>query len=374
MKTILILLFLLVILFLILFIFLLLKRKKKIENQKKSLLQYLGLTKLNKNRELVFPLVKQSSSKLEIINYNPVIIPEDFTQLDLNLISKTFQKKDETYFLVESKKSTFYEQVFKNYDKFKLVFYNDNFEQKKLIDVNFKTNLYEFTCGSDINNEIPIFSVKNQNSISVYGSSGSGKSKLVNSILFSLSKSIEQEFIFAKTKNDYLLNYNTTFINKNNEQEMLEVLEKIKSQILAKQKQLEDENLTDIFQKNEKFTLLVFDECHSYLVNNLKSKEQKEIRQKIIDIIRFILNESRSAGVVSIFITPNPNIQNYDVPIRDSHILFFGRISSPDISKTIFNSDIATRITKRLFVYKDSKSNKIGVIKSFYIQDKEQDK
>lgn len=326
---------------------------KTTKEAQKLLFREFNLAVKNTDGAFVYPVFKQYSNKLIFLKYNPSVVVSDFKSKELKAISKIFSKKDmDDYVIAEYEKSTLIEYLFLNYNQYKIVLYSSKIEQREFFKNRPLLKKYEFWIGTNLQNKNVILDLYNKNSISIYGGVGSGKSSLANVILASLNKqSVKKEYIFTKSKNDYLADTYTAFIQKDDEEEILKTLLFLKEQAIKKQQELDNSGYQNIYQKDEKLTLLVLDECHSYL-SPTSNKDLKDTRNKIIELVNFFVKQGRSVGYVLLFILPSAEKQELEVNTREVSYIFSSKIPSDRVSINLFKSEIASLIPKKqgLFV------------------------
>jgi hypothetical protein len=97
------------------------------------------------------------------------------------------------------------------------------------------------------------------------------------------------------------------------------------------------------------------------------SKERKEVRNEIINLVNWFLYQARSVGYICVLITPSAEKENLDINLRDVSVFISTKISSETVSKNIFNSSIATIIPPKqgLFVLKNG--NETTVFQSAFL-------
>lgn len=331
---------------------------KNIKEAQKLLFREFKLAIKKNDGSYIYPMFKRSANRLTFLRYNPAVVVADLKSKELKAISKIFSKnEDDDFVFVEYEKSTLIEYFLLNYNKYKIVLFNSKIKQKDFFQDRPKLNKYEFWVGTDLKNKNIILDLFNKNSISIYGGVGSGKSSLANVILSSLNKqSVQKEYIFTKSKNDYLSDSYTTFIQKDNEEDILSILLLLKEKAISKQHELDKDGYQNIFQKDEKLTLLIFDECHSYL-SQTTNKDLKDTRNKIIELINFFLKQCRSVGYVLVFLLPSAEKQELEVNTREVSYIFSSKIPSETVSRNLFKSEIASLIPKKQGLFVGSKND-----------------
>ncbi len=323
---------------------------------------------IKRNDEIEFPKIKIHSNKLEILKYNPSRTNFDFDKALLQSFSRVFLGENDQYIFAEYEKTTFFNYLFRGFNKFKLVLYNTQIKRTDYFKDRPIHREYSIFLGKDIKNKNVEISIKNRQGISITGEMGLGKTALANLILFSLDKNIENEYIFTKTKADFFNSNKTNFIYKDDEDSILNTLRDLKERAIKIQKDLESENYQNIYQKNGKINVLLFDEAHSFLkMESGLAKERKEVRNEIINLVSWFLYQARSVGFIVILITPSAEKENLDLNLRDVSVFISTKISSETVSKNIFNSSIATIIPPKqgLFVLKNG--NDTTVFQSAFI-------
>lgn len=323
---------------------------------------------IKRNDQIEFPKIKIHSNKLEILKYNPSRTNFDFDKALLQSFSRVFLGENEQYIFAEYEKNSLFNYFFRGFNKFKLVLYNTKIKKTDYFKDKPVHKDYSIFLGKDIKNRNVDVSIKNRQGISITGEMGLGKTAVANLILFSLDKNVEAEYVFTKTKADFFNSNKTKFIYKDDEERILNTLRELKEKAIKTQKGLERENLQNIYQRNGKINLLVLDEAHSFLkMESGLSKERKEIRSEIINLVNWFLYQARSVGFVVILITPSAEKENLDINLRDVSVFISTKISSETVSKNIFNSSIATIIPPKqgLFVVKNG--NDTTVFQSAFI-------
>lgn len=323
---------------------------------------------IKRNNQIEFPKIKIHSNKLEILKYNPSRTNFDFDKTLLQSFSKVFLEANEQYIFAEYEKNSLFNYFFRDFNKFKLVLYNTKIKKTDYFKDKPVHKDYSIFLGKDIKNRNVDVSIKNRQGISITGEMGLGKTALSNLILFSLDKNVEAEYVFTKTKADFFNSNKTKFIYKDDEESVLNTLRELKEKAINIQKGLERENLQNIYQRNGKINLLVLDEAHSFLkMESGLSKERKEIRSEIINLVNWFLYQARSVGFLVVLISPSAEKENLDINLRDVSVFISTKISSETVSKNIFNSSIATIIPPKqgLFVVKNG--NDTTVFQSAFI-------
>lgn len=315
-----------------------------------------------KEDDIEFPKIKVHSNKLEILKYNPSRTNFDFDKALLQSFSRVFLGENEQYIFAEYEKNTLFDYFFRGFNKFKLVLYNTKIKKTDYLKDKPVHKDYSIFLGKDIKNRNVEVSIKNRQGISITGEMGLGKTALANLLLFSLDKNTETEYIFTKTKADFFNSHKTKFIYKDDEEGILNTLRELKERAIKAQKDLESENLQNIYQKNGKINFLILDEAHSFLkMESGLSKERKEVRNEIINLVNWFLYQARSVGYIVVLITPSAEKENLDINLRDVSVFISTKISSETVSKNIFNSSIATIIPPKqgLFVLKNGKETTV---------------
>lgn len=304
-----------------------------------------------KNEEIV--KYKKNKNTLEVLKYNPAITPETVSRDHLIAISKAFNEED-NYIIAEYRKANFLERILFKYNNFKLVLIKESIELPKIKKPNLKK--YEFSLGKNLKNQNIIKDFNNKNALTIKGPSRSGKSVLANNILKDLleNKSIEEAYVFTKNSNDFATDPIVKKINKDKEELVLETLKEIREFAQQRNGKLELEGYNNIFQKNEKIVLCIFDEAHSYLKNESKN----EIKKEIIKTVDYLLKQAGSAGICLIFINQSADRDSLDVDDRLSQYLISAKLNSKELSKNLLmGSEIGTMISNRpgTFVINDGR-------------------
>lgn len=323
---------------------------------------------IKKNDEIEFPKIKIHSNKLEILKYNPSRTNFDFDKALLQSFSRVFLSENEQYIFAEYEKNTFFNYFFREFNKFKLVLYNTKIDKTDYFKNRPSHKDYSIFLGKDIKNRNVEVSIKNRQGISITGEMGLGKTALANLILFSLDKNVEAEYIFTKTKADFFNSNKTKFIYKDDEESILNTLKELKEKAIKTQKDLESQNLQNIYQRNGKINIIVLDEAHSFLkMESGLSKDKREVRNEIINLVNWFLYQARSVGYIVVLITPSAEKENLDINLRDVSVFISTKISSDVVSKNIFNSSIATIIPSKQGIFVLKNNNETTVFQSSFL-------